>query len=133
MEDRRNKKEEKTMKDKKQIEIRMNNKEDKVMECKEKNYNSCAESKELGRTKKITCEVCGRILENAKQDEEGVIYGTGCNNPDPLYYTVCCDECNKNLVIPIREAIVEAKHIVEEGREQQVLLKGMLLRRNKKC
>lgn len=97
------------MKDKRQIEIRKNKKEDKVMKCKEKNYNPCAENKELGKTRKMTCEVCGRIF----YDYEG---GRGGRNPDPLRYDSCCPVCDEFIVIPARAMISVIAKEVQEGR-----------------
>lgn len=106
---KRNNEEDKTMKDKKQIEIRKNNKEDKVMECKEKNYNPCAKDKEVGRTKKVTCEICGRTYYSYKGGLEG-------SNADPLRYKRCCPVCEEFIVIPARAIISVITREVQEGR-----------------
>ncbi len=109
------------------MKIEKNNKEDKTMETKIKEkYQEMRQAQrmikqyEIEETKKITCEICGKILENAKQDEDGYICGIGCNNPAPLNYIVCCDECNKVIVMPIREVIAEARHIVKEKKDKKI-------------
>ena len=66
-------------------------------------------------TKKIIkCSICGRVLENAKQDEDGFVYGIGCNNPYPLAFNVCCDICDENIVLPARRSIFNEMHKAEE-------------------
>ncbi len=91
------------------MEVRKNKKEDKVMKCKEKNYNPCAKDEELRRTRKLTCEVCGRTYYGYKGGLEG-------SNPDPLKYKSCCPVCNEFIVIPARAMISVIAKEVQEGR-----------------
>lgn len=67
----------------------------------------------MSNKKVIRCEICERVIENAKQDEDGTIYGIGCNNPFPLRYRVCCDDCNNMIVRPLRNTISYVRNIVE--------------------
>lgn len=85
------------------------NKEDKVMKENEKIYNPCAKDKEVGRTKKVTCEICGRTYYSYKGGLEG-------SNADPLRYKRCCPVCNEFIVMPAREMISIITNEVKEGR-----------------
>ena len=111
------------MKGKNKMEVRKNKKEDKIMKCKEKNYNPCVEDKELGRTRKMTCEICGRIF----YDYEG---GRGGRNPYPLKYDSCCPVCDEFIVQATRSMISEVRNTVEEGRGAE--LEEVLAERNRK-
>lgn len=64
-------------------------------------------------SKDIRCGICERVIENANQDKNGTIYGIGCNNPFPLRYRVCCDDCNNMIVKPLRNTISYVRNIVE--------------------
>ena len=79
------------------------------MKCKEKNYNPCAKDEDLRRTRKLTCEVCGRTYYGYKGGLEG-------SNPDPLKYKSCCPVCNEFIVIPARAMISVIAKEVQEGR-----------------
>ena len=67
----------------------------------------------MSNSKIIRCEICGRIIENAKQDKDGTIYGIGCNNPFPLRYRVCCDSCSSSIISPLRNTISYIRAVVE--------------------
>ena len=74
---------------------------------------------------KIICDICGKVIEEAIETEiaeNGRIYGIGCNNPDPLNYTVCCNECNAGIVMPIRNAISSARQLIEYDSKEKVQL-----------
>lgn len=102
------------------MKFRRNKKEEKVMKCKEKIYNPCAENKEFGKTRKMTCEICGRIFYDY---EEG-------RNPYPLQYDSCCPVCDEFIVQATRSMISEIRNAVEEGRGAE--LEEVLAERNRK-
>lgn len=70
----------------------------------------------MAKKKVIRCGICGRVIENAKQDKDGFVYGFGCNNPYPLAYNVCCDICDEHIVIPTRVALLEE---MRQAKEEQ--------------
>lgn len=67
----------------------------------------------MSQIKDISCGICNRIIGNAELGKDGTIRGIGCNNPFPIRYRVCCDSCNNDIVIPLREKISNVRNIVE--------------------
>lgn len=86
--------------------------EEKVMKENEKKYNPCAKDEELGRTRKMTCEICGRTYYDYKG-------GRGGRNPDPLKYKSCCPVCDEFIVMPTRIRMSEIIKEVQEGQGQE--------------
>lgn len=75
----------------------------------------------MSNKKVFRCEICGRVLEHAKQDDDGIIYGVGCNNPDPLKYKVCCDVCVEYAVIPAR---INEAYVISLAEKERKLAKN---------
>ena len=76
------------------------------MNCKEKNYNLCAEDKEIGKTRKMICEICGSTFYDYEE-------GCGGRNPYPLRYNWCYHVCDEFIVIPTRIMISELTRAVD--------------------
>ncbi len=74
----------------------------------------------MSRKKVIRCEICGRVIKGAKQDKDGLFYGIGCNNPDPLKYKVCCDVCDEYVVIPARVNEAYAINLAEIEKRNKI-------------
>jgi len=66
-----------------------------------------------------TCCICHKIIQPSR-DENGIIYHDGTNNPNPISDEpdhVCCDNCNRTIVLPTR--IGDAEIYLQERKQNE--------------